>query len=125
MAGRKLGVYMSPAMEAVVKDRESHDTLSGRLGTVAERYLKIVQRHKPTLTEAEWNACRDALNGVWLREAEHLTFVWAEIADSDRLEGLGKKWGIDAQALAERVRAMPYAELVALIESVESWWATK
>lgn len=101
------------------------DSLSGRLSTVAERYAAILDRHRPDLSEAEWNAVRDALNGVWLRDALSLRSIWAEIADADRLDGLGRKWGIDAQALAVRVRDMDTATLVALVEAVESWWGAE
>jgi hypothetical protein len=124
MSTRKLGVYMSPDLEALVKGREDHDTLSGRLGTVAQRYCEIVRRHKPDLSTAEWNACRDALNGVWLREAAQLSSIWAEIHDADA-DGLGAKWQIDAKALAARIRQMPYAQMVALVEDVETWWAAR
>jgi hypothetical protein len=123
MTARKLGVYMSPDLEALVKGRENHDSLSGRIGTVAERYREIMRRHKPDLTEAEWNACRDALNGVWLRDANSINLIWADIADTDRYDGLGSKWRIDGQALANRIRNMPYAQIVALVEDVETWWA--
>lgn len=121
---RKLGVYMSPPLEELVKDREDMNTLSGRLSTVAERYLKIIEAHKPDLTEAEWNACRDALNGVWINDASTIAFAWASIYDADE-DGLGEKWGVDAQALAKRVREFDAATLVAFIESLETWWATQ
>ena len=122
MAGRKLGVYMSPALETLVQGREDHDTLSGRLGTVAERYVEIVKRHRPDLTYAEWNVCRDVLNGVWLRDADMIRSIWADIHDSTD-DGIGEKWAVDTKALADRIRTMPYAQLVALIEDVETWWA--
>jgi hypothetical protein len=79
----------------------------------------------PDLSEAEWNACRDALNGVWLKDAEHLSLIWAEIQDADDDDNLGTKWQIDAKALAARVRKMPYAQIVALVEDVEAWWAAR
>lgn len=120
---RKLGVYMSEPLERLVKDREAQDSLSGRLSTAADRYLEICDRHKPELSEAEWNACRDALNGCWMADTMSVESVWASIYDADRLDGLGKKWGIDAKALAIRIRDMPLVEKIALIEAVESWWA--
>ena len=121
---RKLGVYMSKPLEALIQGRDGLDeSLSGRLSTVAERYALIVEKHKPDMSEAEWNACRDALNGVWLRDALSLSAIWAEIYDADALNGLGAKWGIDAKALAHRVRDMNAAEKVALVEAVENWWS--
>jgi len=123
---RRVGLYLSPPIEAVLKGREERETLSGRIGSVCERYAAIIAAHRPQLSDAEWNACRDALNGTYLGDVEMLpTIVWATIDDADRLEGLGAQWGIDAQALAQRIRAMPRAELIALVEAVEQWWTEK
>lgn len=121
---RRVGLYLSPPIEAVLKGREERETLSGRIGSVAERYAAIIKAHRPRLTEAEWNACRDALNGRYLGDVDMLpTVVWATIYDAGRLEGLGAQWGIDAQALAQRIQAMPPVEQIALVEAVEQWWA--
>lgn len=119
---RKLGIYMSEPLEALISGRQEMDSLSGRLSTVAERYAWIIEEHKPELTEAEWNACRDSLNGTFLKDMFTLKLVWANVDDADD-DGLGEKWGIDAKALARRIREMKPAELVSLVESVEAWWA--
>lgn len=102
---------------------EGYENRSERLNTIADRYLACVKAHTPELSQSEWLAVCDALNGVWLREAGYLRSVWAEIADADRLDGLGDKWDIDAQALAERIRDMPIVQVVALIEVVERFWS--
>ena len=109
----------------MIKGREEHDSLSGRISTICERYSLILEKHKPGLTAAEWNACRDALNGVWLRDTNMVRMIWAEVADADKIDGLGKKWGIDAQALSERIRSMSTVEVIALVEAVEQWWAQR
>lgn len=123
MPARRATLYITPPIDALLDGRQERDTLAGRLSAVAERYRMIIDGHKPDLTEAEWNACRDALNSYWMGDADSITLIWATIADADRIDGLGKKWGIDAQALSSRIRQMPPAELVALVEAVETWWA--
>jgi hypothetical protein len=93
-------------------------------GCYIARYHEVVRQSVPALTESEWMACCDALNGVWL--CDPLTgpgTLWAEIADADVLNGLGVKWGIDAQELARRLRAAPYASALAVIDVVERLWA--
>ncbi|MDX2289795.1 MAG: hypothetical protein NW217_13350 [Hyphomicrobiaceae bacterium] len=123
MPARKAGLYITPPIAALLAAREDQDSLSGRLSTVAERYSAILEAHKPRLSEAEWNACRDALNGVWHGDMMSISLIGAAIADADNHDGLGAKWGVDARALAARVHEMPIAGKVALIEAVETWWA--
>lgn len=112
-------IYAGPPLAAAL---EGHENRSGRINSIAERYNAIVERHAPELAEAEWCAVCDALNGYWINDGMGVRGMWAEIHDSDRLEGLGAKWGVDAIALAERVRDMPFADQVALAEVVERFW---
>jgi hypothetical protein len=92
---------------------------------VAARYREIIRRSVPALTEAEWMACADALNGVWLGDpVTGPPTLWMEIADADQLDGLGAKWGIDAQALAQRLRDAHYAAAMAVIDVVERPWGS-
>jgi hypothetical protein len=88
------------------------------------RYYDTIARSLATLTfsEAEASAICDALNGTMLDSPDTYRFAWAEIADADRLNGLGEKWGVDGQALAARVRALHPAELVALVDAVDRFW---
>lgn len=115
----KISIYAGPPLSALL---EGHENRSGRLNAVADRYRGIVERHTPEMTTAEWCAVCDALNRCWITDRMGVRAMWAEIHDSDRLEGLGAKWGVDALALAERVRDMPIADQVALAEVVERFW---
>lgn len=129
---RRLALYVGPPLRELLDARggEGNDQhvlsgagVSGIINTVADRYTEILRRSVPTLSEREWMACADALHGVWLTDAgAYLAAVWIEIKDGDRLSGLGRKWGIDAHALAMRLREAPYAELVALVDLVERLW---
>lgn len=110
--------------EPLARLLDGHENRSGRLNTVAERYLDIVARDCPALTRAEWCAVCDALNGYWMEGGSNLgvRMAWAEVSDADRLNGLGRKWNVDAEALADRMRDMSSAEQVALAEVVEIFW---
>lgn len=123
MTVRKAGLYLSPPIAALLEGRD--EPLSARIATVAERYTHVVAGHAPDLTEAEWNACRDALNGYWMGDVDSLRLAWATIDDAGRIDGLGAKWRVDAAALAARVRAFDSATLIAFAEAIERWWAAQ
>lgn len=116
--GEKLSVYAGEPLALVLVGHD--ENRSGRINTVCDRYLAVVAAHCPKMSEDEWMAACDALNGACLRDDASIRFVWAEIADC---AGLGEKWSIDQFALAQRLRAMPLAEKVALIEVVERFWS--
>ncbi len=116
----KISIYAGPPIQSVMVGYE--DNRSGRLNTVAERYQAIVAAHTPTMSEAEWCAVCDALNGHYVEAGDGLTgirYAWACVEDCD---GLGDKWGIDQAALVARLRAMPLADLVAMAEVVQRFW---
>lgn len=117
--GERASIYVG---EPLARLLDGHDNRSGRINNVAERYAAVVAQDRPQLTRAEWCAVCDALNGTWLADEPTIRFIWAEIADADRLNGLGAKWEIDAQDLARRIRDMPAGARVSLVETVEAFW---
>ncbi len=78
-----------------------------------------------TLTEAQWCAVVDALNGFYLiaehvdAAADPVRTAWINIEDFD---GLGEKWNVDAAALARQVRDMSYPQQAALCDVVRRFW---
>lgn len=117
----RIHIYVGGPLRRLLDGRPD-DPASHAINAVVERYQTIVARSIPALTEAEWMATADALNGVALwHEAGCLP--WLEVADADRLNGLGAKWRVDAQALARRLHDAPYASVVAVIDVVERLWA--
>lgn len=85
------------------------------------------------LAESELSAICDALNGcpqlqlggyAWPDPAPTSLYpaVVAELADSDRLSGLGAKWGVDVLRLIVRLRNLSALGIYALVEAVERWW---
>lgn len=124
MAAVKKSIYLTEAAMHVLGDSgHGGPSLSGRVNSVVLRYGEIAREACPALTVEQWCAVCDALNGVYLA-ADHPDFdparhIWAEIADADRLEGTGAKWGVDAAALAESVRLMSFAQRVAVLEVVQ------
>ena len=119
----KISVYAGAPIQRVL---EGHgENRSGRLNTIAERYSYVVERDTPELSEAQWCAICDALNGYWLNGGDSgagVRLAWAEIEDADRLDGLGAKWGVDAGALAGWLREATAGQQVAVAEVVQRFW---
>lgn len=85
------------------------------------RYYTLLDAVRPTFSEAEASLILDACNGiVW--DQRSVGFLWAEVADGIKLDGLDEKWGVDGGALVKRLRALPFAELQAIADASERWW---
>jgi hypothetical protein len=121
----RLQIYAGPPIRAALADIDAGER-SRRLNMMAARYREILRRSLPDLARPEWLAICDACNGLWLDTSEDdgvgIATFGAEIADADRLAGLGAKWGIDAQALARLIEALPFAAKAAVVEVVERFW---
>lgn len=120
----KISIYAGAPIQRVLEGYA--DNRSGRLNTVAERYAYVVERDCPALSEAQWGAVCDALNGYWMDGGDSgagVRLAWAEIEDADRLDGLGEKWGVDAHALAMQLRDSTAGQQVAVAEVVQRFWS--
>lgn len=94
---------------------------------VVDRYRQICARHRPRLSRQEWGLVCDALNGVWLQPAEMAcspSAIAFEVSDACSLSQRHRAHGIeDPRLLLDRLTALSYAEAVALVDVVETWWA--
>jgi len=117
MASKKT-IYITDAAEKIIGVHQ--DSLSGRIGSIIIRYGAITSQDCPALTVNEWLAICDILNNTYTQGDSYphdiALYLWAEIANADRLEGLGKTWEIDALALSARVQNMSYDKQCAIIE---------
>lgn len=123
---KRQSVYMPTKTRAVI-DSYGGENLSGAIAGLIDRYVAITTDALPELSEAEWSALCDCLNGcgVWLSAGGHDPFphVWAEVADS-AADGLGEKWSIDPARLAEQLRALPLAGRAAVWDVAARFWAS-
>ena len=116
-------IYLTPAAtDALVLRYKDEGNRSAAVSRMIERYAELAQRAMPDLTEAEWNLCRDALNGWFIDTAESIKFVPWEVADGIKLNGLDEKWKVDGPALVAKLEAMDFSALCALLDAVERWW---
>ena len=122
--GKKATVYLSDnALEAIGKS----ENLSGRLNSICSRYGAIIAKDCPALTVNQWMMICDILNGTVLdadnRDADPARFLWADISESGKLDGMAEKWEIDTEALSQQVRELPYSSQCAIIEVAARFWA--
>ncbi len=106
--------------------------ISDRTGTISEglvarrdleRYYALLDHElaRVELSEAEASLICDALNGT-LMDPHSYRLLWAEVADAVRLDGLDAKWGVDGDALVERLRALSPGAMMAVVDAVERFW---
>ena len=86
---------------------------------MAERYALIIKNSTPTLTEPQWCAICDGLNGIWIDEHFHPRFILIELSDADKLNGLGEKWKVNITDMIHRFDNEPIATLTAIVEVSE------
>lgn len=100
-------------------------SLSGEINKFIDRYNEVIRRHRGVVDQfsaAELNALRDVCNGWAAEPATTISGGLAmELADS-LPDGIAEKWEIDADALLAKLRALPYADELALVAGIESWW---
>lgn len=79
---------------------------------------------KGKLTEQEWKYLADSLNGTLaLGSFRYSSSVLAAgVEDSDRLDGLGSKWGVDVKVLTGKLLSLTAAQIDAIYTRVEEFW---
>jgi hypothetical protein len=102
-------------------------SVSGRLTTIADRYLEILRRARieQRFSESEMNALRDCCNGCNGMVFEPAVLIDGAILANFRdaaLDSLSEKWGIDGESVAQKLASLSYPEQIALVESIEQWW---
>jgi hypothetical protein len=126
---KRTSAYLSDRTVDIL-DAAMGDTgsLSGEINKSIDRYNEVIRRHRNVedrFTEAEKNALRDVANG-WLAEPAATIAGGLALELSDSLpDGVVEKWEIDAQALIAKLETLSYADELALVVSIESWWNRK
>src|SRR3990167_6873607 len=104
-----ISVSSAEALEVEARDLDRYRALlDGRL-----RELE--------LTQGEASLICDALNGTWLLDDSWRHCVM-EFEDAIRLNGLDKKWGVDAPAFLSAAREWDDADKLAICDAVERFW---
>lgn len=89
-----------------------------------ERYYAVLRAELAAarLTLPEASLIMDALNGTRM---DHVSYrlLWAEIVEAMEDADLAGKWGVSAEALTERLRALTPAQSMAIVDAIERAWA--
>jgi hypothetical protein len=87
-------------------------------------YRIILLEEDPGLTESEWHYLYDAYNGHLWQDIDLLPEVMlAVVLDADRLQRLGEKWGVDAEALARKLAGFCPGQRARVLIRIRQFWA--
>lgn len=121
----KTSLYLGEELKQALEERRgAASSTSALLNTMGDRYRQICQHCAPRLSPEAWGLLFDVLNGIWLAPAELAVLgIPHEVSDAIELNELDRKWGVDGARLLERLRQADYAELVAIADAAERFWA--
>ncbi|MFP4615580.1 MAG: hypothetical protein ACLFRB_06860 [Thiohalorhabdus sp.] len=122
---RKASVYIGDELETALEERHgASDSVSGLINKMVDRYREVCRREAPPLTPQAWCLLFDVLNGVWLQPASMgVRGIPMEVEDGIAMNGLAEKWGVDGEALKTRLAEADFAELTAIADAAERFWA--
>ena len=112
---RKVGktpVFFGPPLAILTEGRTNTMEISGRLNLAAERYMEILKRHGLELSEAERQCIAHICNVGFMSTLEIRELPFEVGMTAFECEGL------DKAALARKLEAASFADLVAVVESL-------
>lgn len=120
----KKSLYIPDTIDQIVSSGEA-DSYSGRVSYLVTLARDLAFAEVPALTVGEWCAIADANNGT-LHTYEHgpatvFRGAWHSVYDS--APECDEKWGVNCEALAKRLAALPLAAQAAVFEIARSFWA--
>jgi hypothetical protein len=113
----KTSIYLDDDTKQILAAREvGQGTRSEVIRACVTRYAEICRREMPELAAAEWRIVVEVLDEKWLAAGHPAIHVPATLGDSSKP---------GAQALGAKLREMFFAELVAVVDEAERYWAAK
>ncbi|MCU0736275.1 MAG: hypothetical protein MUF20_12295 [Methylotetracoccus sp.] len=109
---RKTHLYFGPPLMLLTQSDSNTLEVSGRVNRAAERYLEILRYHGLELSEPE-RACLTKIAGIGFMTPEEIR----ELPDDVRFGNFAAE-GFDPEALADKLEAASFADLVAIVESL-------
>jgi hypothetical protein len=108
----KTPVFFGPPLAILTDGQKNTMEISGKLNRTAERYLEILRHHGLELTEAERKCIAHICNIGFMSPLEI-----SELPFEVRMTAFVHD-GLDKEALARKLDAASFAELVAIVESL-------
>lgn len=108
----KTGIFFGPPLALLAAAQTNTLEVSGKLNRTAERYLEIMRNHGLALSQAE-RACLAHICDFGFMAPQEIRELPFEVRQSEfEFEGL------DKEALATRLEAASFADLVAVVEEL-------
>lgn len=108
----KTPIFFGPPLAHLTAGQKNTLEISGRINRTAERYLELMRRHGLALSEAE-RQCLAHICHIGFMSPLEISELPLEV-ELTRFECEG----LDKAALAARLRAASFADLVAVVESL-------
>lgn len=106
----KTSVFFGPPLAILAEGQLNTMQISGKLNRTAERYLEILRHHGLDLTAAEQSCLKHICGFGFMAPLEI-----EELPDEVRLTAFESE-GLDKEALAVKLEAASFADLVAVVE---------
>jgi len=121
---KPVSITIEPDVLAGIDERA--DNRSEQINGDLTRYYRLLAEIRPTLRErfspAELLLILDACNG-WMMDFAAPAYIWMEVANAIRLNGLDKKWEVaEPGDLVQRLRDLSVLESIALADAITRWW---
>ncbi|MFA6813431.1 MAG: hypothetical protein WCR45_10180 [Bacteroidaceae bacterium] len=119
------------AVKAILDEAERVHQQGNEVLMIADNLAILQQIRRYSLNEikgkfssAEWSYMADSLNGTMITpEFRCMTGALAlSIEDSNGLDGLGAKWGVDVSALINKVNRLTGAQVDAVFTRISAFW---
>lgn len=117
-------VTIDPAVLAQIDERGDNrsEQISGDLSRYYRLLAEVRIMLRERLSQAELALILDACNG-WMMDIASPAYLWMEVADAIRLNGIDKKWEVEAGSdLVQRLRNLSILESIALADAIARWW---
>lgn len=118
--------FGEPLMRLVDLLNPEQGQLSPMLNGAVDRYLDLMEAHRPRLSRNEWLAICDCLNGTMIDDTflrMGAAAIAHEIGDAVVLEDLATKWDIDGPALIAKATRWTKVEAFAALHVATVFWA--
>lgn len=108
----KTSVFFGPPLAILAEGQKNTLEISGKLNRTAERYMEILKHHGLELSEPERHCLAHICHIGYMSPLEISELSFEASITAFEFEGLDKK------ALAKKLEAASFADLVAVVESL-------
>lgn len=122
---QRVSVLLYPRVETELNLRIGTDgNRTGVLNKHLERYFAMLaesrRRLRQQFSDREIALLVDLFNGTLFADTFSISYLAAEVEDAE--DEWSPKWGVDRDALLDKLHGLSYADSAALVDAIERWW---